>query len=1258
MKYSFYLIISIMLLPIIINAQKSGNADQLIRDYMSSNPELKSIANNGEFEVNFDQITKSDGVRKIHALQKKNGIYVREGILTLTYSKSGQLFSQNNFSTSHATKVKPNISAETAIQNSMKFHKLSWNKNLQIKENKKQADQHMVYQKEGLAASDIQARLMYINYKNEGQLRLTWETQVHSPDRQHYWVSYIDADNGQLLESNDLVLHCSFGGGLVYDASPEEQAMIDEQHHKMHMESARKWDSMLENREANSGCNHDHAVHSGIKKANSAMGPANTYLVLDLPAEAPNDNTATNTQTKVTTAGDPIASPFGWTSTDGQTQNTFTKGNNVYSFYDPSPGPLGGAPQPGTAAQATSSNPAGPQEFLYPWDLSQEPEYSTTNPSNQFPNRNAAIVNLFYWNNLVHDIFYNFGFTEAGRNFQFDNFMKGGDGNDEILAQAQDGGGTNNANFLTLRDGVNGQMQMYLWTSSTVDSLVQITSVSIPTTVEGGEKFESLQGALYNSAMPINLNTNPVLNKTYVLVNDGCGSSEGCRGFGSPPGVGTAPCNAVTNRIVLIDRGSCSFVEKVDGAQKGGAAGVIVMNNDQANPDAILAMGGTDPAINTITIPSVMVSFNSGVKLKAALASGAMVIGSLKQDNPPIPKKDGDFDNGIIAHEYGHGISTRTGPQGPVGGTLSGSEQGGEGWADYYALYLTTTQTDLQPATNDHPNGVLPNRGIGTYVRYTGYDGPGIRPRKYSVDLNENEYTFAGSTNGGFGIGNAPEITIPHGVGFVWCTMLWEMTQSFIDRYGFNDDKTYNPPTTGNQATDIATISSNTAGNNVALKLIQEGIAMQAPSPRFTDMRDGILKADAMLYGGAHSCLIWEAFAKRGLGVNAKNPTNSIGDEVEGFGVPTACNASQIFFAIDKTSSGTSLGNLGTITYTITVTNTSPTGTTATNVDVKDVLPAGMNYVSATGAPHSVTGNTVTFTIPSLAANTSVALTVDAIVNIPTTSTIVDEYDYEPGPQGWTVVSGGGNTFARITDATEAYSGDSYFFSTNNGLGGANTTLTSPPLDPNLTNQQIRFWHKFDTDAGFDGGFLESTSDGVNWARMPVQVNGYNGALNSTFNPANGGAAFTGTRNNYEESAATIPDGTTQVRFVFTEDTGGGGREGWFIDDVLIVQNPVTITNTATVTDPMASGGRTHSSSATILITPYECIFDFLFSTGNIADGTDLTTIDHITIDGQPQVKVLQSHDVKLRAGNFIEITQGFEVELGAKLLLEIEVCN
>lgn len=81
--------------------------------------------------------------------------------------------------------------------------------------------------------------------------------------------------------------------------------------------------------------------------------------------------------------------------------------------------------------------------------------------------RNGVITNLFYWTNLYHDRLYLLGFTEAARNFQNDNFGRGGVAFDRISAETQDSSGTNNANFSTPADGGRGRMQMFLFTGPT-----------------------------------------------------------------------------------------------------------------------------------------------------------------------------------------------------------------------------------------------------------------------------------------------------------------------------------------------------------------------------------------------------------------------------------------------------------------------------------------------------------------------------------------------------------------------------------------------------------------------------------------------------------------------------------------------------------------------------------------------------------------------------------------------------------------------
>ena len=83
--------------------------------------------------------------------------------------------------------------------------------------------------------------------------------------------------------------------------------------------------------------------------------------------------------------------------------------------------------------------------------------------------QNAITTQLFYITNRFHDETYRLGFTEQARNFQHDNFGRGGAGGDRISAQAQDCSGTNNANFTTPPDGNRPTMQMYLWTAPTPD---------------------------------------------------------------------------------------------------------------------------------------------------------------------------------------------------------------------------------------------------------------------------------------------------------------------------------------------------------------------------------------------------------------------------------------------------------------------------------------------------------------------------------------------------------------------------------------------------------------------------------------------------------------------------------------------------------------------------------------------------------------------------------------------------------------------
>jgi len=139
---------------------------------------------------------------------------------------------------------------------------------------------------------------------------------------------------------------------------------------------------------------------------------------------------------------DTNASPAGWIN-DGDNE---TLGNNVDAHTDWNRDDLPDLPRP-------QGSPF--RVFDFPMDL------TTQDPTNYAA---AAVVQLFYWNNFMHDRLYELGFTEAAGNFQSTNFGRGGLGNDAVQADAQDGSDNNNANFSTPPDGSAPRMQMFIFT--------------------------------------------------------------------------------------------------------------------------------------------------------------------------------------------------------------------------------------------------------------------------------------------------------------------------------------------------------------------------------------------------------------------------------------------------------------------------------------------------------------------------------------------------------------------------------------------------------------------------------------------------------------------------------------------------------------------------------------------------------------------------------------------------------------------------
>jgi len=303
-------------------------------------------------------------------------------------------------------------------------------------------------------------------------------------------------------------------------------------------------------------------------------------------------------------------------------------GNNAHAYLDTN---ANNAPDAGGTVVSDGN-------FLTAANLGQSP--STAD------NRNVAVQNLFYFNNVIHDQLYGHGFTEAAGNFQENNFGLGGRGSDSVNAEAQDGAGTDNANFATPRDGQNPRMQMFLWTGKPSHE------------VEVGPTIYSAAGAAFGPALA-GTGVTAVIEEAADATAP---TTDGCETITTD----------LTGKIALIDRGTCTFVVKVKNVQNAGAIGAIVVNNQG---DTLLTMGGTDA---TITIPSVFVGQTDGNAIRGVLPFP----GTIRLKDPPALQRDGDLDSDIIWHEYGHGLTWRM--IGRMSGALAGAI--GEGMSDVLAI--------------------------------------------------------------------------------------------------------------------------------------------------------------------------------------------------------------------------------------------------------------------------------------------------------------------------------------------------------------------------------------------------------------------------------------------------------------------------------------------------------------------------------------------------------------------------------------------
>ena len=566
--------------------------------------------------------SRHNGVTHVYLEQRIGGLQVRESAMTVNVDSEGKVLhlgSRFRSGIREAAAGAVALGADQALIRAAEQLDLVPSAEVRTLQAPVGSERATVLSDAGISLSPIPARLVY-QPTADGSLRLAWNLMIEEVSKLHWWDVTVDAVTGELLDKVD------------YVDSEDSAATAAAVGRANHEESAK---------------DRDYPTPQPPKKAVDYS----SYRVFPLSLESPNDGG----RKLMRNPADALGSPYGWHDINAKpgVEYTVTQGNNTHAYVDYTG--YGNTAIPFLEAD-------GGQGLKFDFDL------DFTRPPQQ--NRDAAITNLFYWNNVTHDVLYRYGFTERAGNFQVNNYKRGGKGSDPVQAEAQDHGFVNNANFATPPDGQAPRMQMYLWPNTRHRQLI-----------------------------------------------------------------------------------------------------------------------------------------------------------------------DGDFDAGVIMHEYGHGVSNRlTGGPEKADCLRSHDERQGEGWSDFYPIALTVLPGD---------KGEDP-RGMGTYV--LGRDNrnePGIRPTPYSTNMTINPSTYDT-------IKTAAE---PHGVGYVWATMLWDVYWNLVDKHGFNP----NPYE-----------SWRTGGNNLMLQLVTDGMKFQPCEPGFVDARDAILAADKALTDGANQCEIWAGFAKRGLGYRAR----------------------------------------------------------------------------------------------------------------------------------------------------------------------------------------------------------------------------------------------------------------------------------------------------------------------------------------------------------------------------------------------------
>lgn len=1034
-----------------LSAQTAGTPRETALRFLKENAAKMGLSSQdvADIRITDEYQSKNNGITHVWLQQQYAGIPVFNALIGLHVLPNGEVrYVSHRLVAQLGGKVNttaPSLSAYKSVEIAMA--NLGFNGFAMPSLKQKTNERNWLFEGGAVSNTDIPVTACY-EPQRDGSVRLAWMLVIAQANTSDVWSIRVDAQTGLILSKINRTVYCKTGdehasGSDAADCVEVSDAVIQA-------------DKTLEDNDVDE-----------------------TYNVFPLPVESP----AHGNRALVLNPADPAASPFGWRDTDGQTgpEFTYSRGNNAWAYEDSANDNNG---------SQTESAAGSAGVFDFPYDPNLEPE----------SNRSAAITNLFYMANKMHDITYRYGFDEEAGNFQFKNYGASGVAGDPVMAEALDGSGTDNANFSAPPDGFSGRMQMYKWNRQGGNLL----TINTPSAVAG----TYVVGTTTGWGAPI---TGIAVTGEVAVANDGSGSEDSAQGC-------SEYLNSITGKIAMVDRGDCTFVLKAQNAQAAGAIGCIVCNYE----NEVISMSGAGLS----NFPVIMLKKSDCDLLKQYAGSGLNASIVLPSSSGP-EQLDGDFDNGIIAHEYTHGISNRLTGGPAASDCLNNEEQMGEGWSDFFALAVTARPGDVAGQ----------KRGIGTYVQRQPNDGRGIRRFAYTNDMSINPETYA-TVALTPAVEGDPNQQFQHNKGEVWATMLWDLYWAMVEKYGFDAD-----------------INNLNSGNARTMQLVIDGMKLQPCDPGFVDGRDAIMLSDLTNFAGVDTCLIMDVFARRGLGLFASQGSSlEDTDGVENFDpIPTCIKELKI-----RKETSTPLIEPGDVAeFSISVINHREEATV--NTVVTDELPAGLTFLSASdGGTYS--NGIITWNLGSIPSGHVRTLTYSAksASGVGSERLFRDPMDTD---ENWISLALDGTQYFALQSAEHLVGPTAW--KAGSLAAVSDFTLETPFQSITISGNQpvLRFWHKYQTEKSADAGILEIKKiNDVNWRRFtPEKVfrNGYPGGIQYGTFAIPFLSGFSGNSGGWVQSYFDVSDFAGEevtIRFRFgTDDNTASAGDAWYVDEVEVL---------------------------------------------------------------------------------------------------------